>query len=72
MTTLWVPEFPSWGVKRPKRETHSPQRSVDVKIAWSYTTTPTYVFMAPCLIKHKNDFVFNNNNNYNKKTNITV
>jgi len=33
-------------VKRPGREdNNSPPSSVEVKNAWSYTSTPTYVFM---------------------------
>jgi hypothetical protein len=35
------------GVKRPGREAdHSPPSSAEVKNAWSYTSTPQYVFMA--------------------------
>jgi hypothetical protein len=41
------------GVKRPAREAnHSPQSSAEVKKAWSYTSTPQYVFIAWCLFKH--------------------
>jgi hypothetical protein len=48
-----------WGVKRPGREAdHSPQPSAEVKNAWSYISTPEYVFMAWYLIKHKDDFIF--------------
>jgi hypothetical protein len=54
----WVPGFLSLGVKRPGREAdHSPPSSADVKNAWSYTSTPQYVFMAWCLVKH-GDFTF--------------
>jgi hypothetical protein len=46
-------------VKRPERETdHSPPSSVEVKNAWSYTSTSQYVFMAWCLVKHKDNFTF--------------
>jgi hypothetical protein len=39
-------------VKRPGLEAdHSPPSSVVVKNAWSYTSTPQYVFMAWCLVK---------------------
>jgi len=39
-------------VKRPGREApHSPPSSAEVKNAWSYTSTPRYVFTAWCLIK---------------------
>jgi hypothetical protein len=47
------------GVKWPGREAdHSPPTSVDVKNAWSYTSTPQYVFMAWCLVKHRDNFTF--------------
>jgi hypothetical protein len=42
------------GVKRPEHEdNHSPLSRVEVKNAWSYTSTPPYVFMVWCLVKHK-------------------
>jgi hypothetical protein len=42
-----VPGVLSLGVKRPECEAdHSPPSSVEVKNAWSYTSTPQYVFMA--------------------------
>jgi hypothetical protein len=42
----------SLGVKRLGREAdHSPPSSAEVKNAWSYTSTPQYVFMAWCLVK---------------------
>jgi hypothetical protein len=45
-----VGSFP--GVKRPQREAdHSPPSSAEVKDAWSYTSTPQYVFMAWCSVK---------------------
>jgi hypothetical protein len=48
----WVP-----GVKRQWPEIdHSLPSSAEVKNAWSYTSTPQYVFMAWCLLKHRNDF----------------
>jgi hypothetical protein len=50
----WVPGTVSLGVKRPRREAeHSPPSSTEVKYAWSYTSTPPYVFMSWCLIKHR-------------------
>jgi hypothetical protein len=50
----WVPGALSLGVKRPVREAdHSPPSSAEVKNAWSYTSTPQYVFMAWCLVKHR-------------------
>jgi len=31
---------------------HSPSSNVEVKNTWSYISTPQYVFLAWCLIKH--------------------
>jgi hypothetical protein len=54
----WVPGALFLGVKRPGREAdYSPPSSAEVKNAWSYTSTPQYVFMAWCLVKH-GDFTF--------------
>jgi hypothetical protein len=40
-------------VKAAGRETdHSPPSSAEIKNAWSYTSTPPYVFIVWCLIKH--------------------
>jgi len=36
---------------------HSPPSSGNVKNAWSYTSTPPYVFMAWSLVKHM-DFTY--------------
>jgi hypothetical protein len=45
------------GVKRPGREAdHSPPSSAEVKNAWSYTSTPQFVFIAWCLVKHRHKF----------------
>jgi hypothetical protein len=42
------------GVKQPEREAgHSSPSSVHVKNAWSYTSTPSYVFMALPLVKSR-------------------
>jgi hypothetical protein len=39
------------GLKRPGREAdHSPPTSAEIKITWSYVSTPPYIFMAYCLI----------------------
>jgi hypothetical protein len=47
------------GVKRQKREAHhSPPYSAEVKNAWSYTPALTYVFIAWCLVKHTDNFIF--------------
>jgi hypothetical protein len=43
----WVTGALSLGVKRQRREAdHSPPSTAEVKNAWSYTSTPQYVFMA--------------------------
>jgi hypothetical protein len=43
--------------KYPGREAdHLPPSSAEVKNAWSYTSTSQYVFMAWCLVKHRNNF----------------
>jgi hypothetical protein len=48
-------------VKWPEREAdHSAPSSAEVKNAWSYTSTPQYVFMAWYLVKHR-DKGFTNN-----------
>jgi hypothetical protein len=46
-------------IKGPGREAdHSPPSSAEVKNAWSYTSTPQYVFVAWCLVKHRDNFTF--------------
>jgi hypothetical protein len=35
---------------------HSPPSSAEVNKAWSYTSTPQYVFVVWCLVKHRNKF----------------
>jgi hypothetical protein len=37
---------------------HSPPSSAEVKYAWNYTSTPQYVFIAWCLVKHRDNFTF--------------
>jgi hypothetical protein len=55
----WILEALSLGVKWPGRDAdHSPLSSAKVKNAWSYKSTPQYVFMACCLVKHKDNFAF--------------
>jgi hypothetical protein len=55
----WLSGALSLGVKRLGCEAdHSPPSSAYVKNAWSYTSTPQYVFMAWWLVKHR-DFAFN-------------
>jgi hypothetical protein len=47
----WVLRALSPWVKRPGHETdHSSPTSAEVKKIWIYTSTPSYVFMAYCLI----------------------
>jgi hypothetical protein len=49
----------SLGVKRQGREAdHSLPSSAEVKNARSYTSTPQYVCMAWCLVKHRDIFTF--------------
>jgi hypothetical protein len=36
-----------------RKADHSPSSSAEVKNAWSYTSTPHYVFMGWCLVKHR-------------------
>jgi hypothetical protein len=45
------------GVKQPGREAdHKHPSNAEVKNVWSYTSTPQYVFVAWCLVKHKDYF----------------
>jgi hypothetical protein len=37
---------------------HSPPSSAEVKNAYSYTFVPLYVFMAWCLVTHRDNFNF--------------
>jgi hypothetical protein len=54
----WVPGALFMGVKRPRREAHhSCPPSAEVKNAWSYTSTPQYVFVAWCLVKRRDNFL---------------
>jgi hypothetical protein len=55
----WVQGAFYLGVKRPGHEAdHSLPSSAEVKNAWSCTSTPQYVFMAWCLVNHRNNFTF--------------
>jgi hypothetical protein len=57
--TRWVSGPLSPMVKQPGREgDRSPPSSAEVKNAWSYTSTPSYVFMKWCLVKHRDNFIF--------------
>jgi hypothetical protein len=55
----WVPGALSLGLKRPGREAdHWPHLVPRSKNEWGYTSTPQYVFMAWCLVKHRDKFIF--------------
>jgi hypothetical protein len=65
---LWVSHYSpiqlllgalSLGAKRSGRAAHhSPPSSADVKNAWSYTSTPPYIFMAWDLLTNREKFTF--------------
>jgi hypothetical protein len=45
------------GGKRPERERdRSPPSTAEVNNAWIYISTPLYIFLAWCLIKHKDKY----------------
>jgi hypothetical protein len=49
----------SLGIKRPRSEDDpSPPSSAKAKNAWSYTSTPQYVFTAWCVVKHRDSFTY--------------
>jgi len=50
------------GVKRPVGEAdHLPPSNAEVKNAWAHTSSPSYVFMEWCLVKHRDKFTFTYN-----------
>jgi len=56
----WVLEALSPGVKWPGCETdHSPPSGAEVKNVWHYTSSPQYIFIVWCLVKHRDNFTFN-------------
>jgi hypothetical protein len=56
--TQWVPVLSS-GVQRLGREAkHSPPSSAEVKNAWSYTSTPSYVCVTWYLVMHQRQLYF--------------
>jgi hypothetical protein len=65
-TIQWVPEVLSPWVKRSRRE------AAKVKNAWSYTSTPQYVFMAWCLVKHRDNFTFTSLENTSSRDSSVV
>jgi len=47
------------GAKQQGREAeYPPPSSADVENAWSLPPLPQYVFMAWCLVKHRDNFTF--------------
>jgi hypothetical protein len=55
----WVPGALSLEVKRQGHEAdHSPPFSAEVKNACSYTSTSQYIFVAWCLVKHRDNCTF--------------
>jgi len=50
----WAPVTLSAVVKRPGSEAeHLPLSNAEIKDAWSYTSTPQYVFMVWCFVKQR-------------------
>jgi hypothetical protein len=45
---------------------YSPQYNAEIKNTWRYTSTPQYVFMAWCLVKHRDNFTFTFTGHYFK------
>jgi hypothetical protein len=43
----------------------TPPTSAEVKKMWIHTSTPPYVFMAQCLIKHRDSFTFHTEFQFN-------
>jgi hypothetical protein len=55
----WVQEIFLRRIKRPEREDgKSPPSSAEIKNTRIYISIPPFVFVAWCLIKHTNDFIF--------------
>jgi hypothetical protein len=55
----WVPGALSPGVKQPGRKAdYSPPTIAEVKNVWIHTSTPPYVFMAYCSVRHRDNFNF--------------
>jgi hypothetical protein len=55
----WVPEVLSPGVRWPGREADRlPPSIAQFKNTWSYISTPPYVFMEWCLVKHRDKFTY--------------
>jgi hypothetical protein len=59
VTNQWIPSAFSLRVKQSQRKAdHSPPSNAEVKNTRSNTSTPVYVFMARCLMKHRKNFAF--------------
>jgi apolipoprotein N-acyltransferase len=55
----WVLRASTLGVKQLRHEAdHSTVSNDEVKNVWSYTSTPQYVIMVWCLVKHRDNFTF--------------
>jgi hypothetical protein len=49
----------SFGIQRPVREAHHiPEASAEVRKTQIYASNASYVFMAQCLVKHRDNFIF--------------
>jgi hypothetical protein len=56
----WVPGTFTLGVKRLGHEADkSSPSSSEVNNAWSYTSTPQYIFITWRLVRHRDNFTFN-------------
>jgi hypothetical protein len=54
----WIPGTLSPSVKWQGREAdHSPPIGAEVKKTWIYTSASSYVFMAQCLVKDRDNFL---------------
>ena len=51
----WVLLDLSTGIKRPRRKADRSRYGAEVKSTWSDTATPSHVFMAYCVIEHRNN-----------------
>jgi hypothetical protein len=54
----YYPAALSLGVKQVGHEADHSSPSSAIKNVWSYISTPQYVFMVWCLVKHRNNFTF--------------
>jgi hypothetical protein len=58
--TQGVPRASSPDVQRPRHEAdHLLPFDVAVKNAWRVTSTPPYIFIVLCILKHKETFIVN-------------